>query len=144
MKTKYTLLLTSIVWAITVFSCKKDANTTTNSNDYSYLRGYWQGSFTDSVGYGLGLFLNANNTGRIYFSTSGATIDTTSAINSDGTWSVSNNSLSFSATILGVVPATCTSANVSQGQTSLSGTITFGANAGSVQKGSYSFSLKKM
>jgi hypothetical protein len=134
------------LFVLFVMSCKKESPSNNGSGTYGYLTGYWQGNFTDSIDYGMGILIDANNVGRIYFSTSGSytgsTPDTANGntIYFDGTWSVTNNTLNFSCPTIGVI---CTSNTLSSGQTTLPGTIAFSINAGTVSKGTYNFSLKR-
>ncbi len=115
MKSKYTLLLILTVLLITIFSCKKNSNNSSDNN--SYLQGYWQGTVDTS--YGFGIWIKPGNVCRLYINPTATTLDTTNnSIPFDETWSVTNNVL----TIKGQ-SAQCI-ANLTQDKTTLTGTFT--------------------
>ncbi|HET7119217.1 MAG TPA: hypothetical protein VFI29_22170 [Hanamia sp.] len=120
MKTKYALLLILTVAVITIFSCKKNSNN--SSDNYNYLQGYWEGAITPSTtNYGMALLIKPDNKCRLYINPTGSTIDTTTgSIAYDETWSVSNNTLHISGQLA------TGNAGLSQNQSTLSGTMTSG------------------
>ncbi|HZW69880.1 MAG TPA: hypothetical protein VFF57_03350 [Hanamia sp.] len=124
MKSKCTLLVIATVLLITIFSCKKTSNNSSDKN--IYLQGYWQGTLDTS--YGFGLLIKPGNACRLYINPTAATLDTTNnSIPLDETWSVTNNVL----TITGQ-NAQC-SANLIQDKATLTGTFTapaFGSGTG--------------